>query len=267
MASAIAERTQTKNWIMGLHPVSAEATNGLIDQVLALSELGGIDPSDIGTICSVTRNPGGTIDDPKAARGTDPMPQVQNPGMNVRAIIQLKLSVSVTAAFYYEDIGRPIIPSIMNWARIRQSRSYTTSCKEWEDPDDLPACSKDVSIIHLLELVTEHLRSKLGVHKIPLSYVTRSDPTVPTIGTISLTLSYSEGVYSFHEELTTRASHNHPNFANNNGMVLDVLVACLKTTRHMSDLKPFQKRRDGRGALTELGLHNMGNSKRDSIVL
>ena len=115
------------------------------------------------------------------------MPQVQNPGMNVPAILQIKLSVSVTAALYYEDIRRPIVPSIMNWTRIIQLRSYTTSCKEWEDPADLPACSNDVSIIQLLELVTEHLISNLGVRKIPLSYVTRVDPTVPTIGTISAT--------------------------------------------------------------------------------
>ena len=93
-----AERAQTKNWIMGLHPVSAEVAYGLIDQGVALSELWGIDPSDIGIICSATRKPGGTIDDPKAARGIDPMPQVQNPGMDVTAINQLKLSVSVTAA-------------------------------------------------------------------------------------------------------------------------------------------------------------------------
>ena len=86
MAAARAERNQTKNWIMGLHPVSAEVANGLIDQGVALSELGGIDPSDIGIICSATRKPGGTIDDPKSARGTDPMPQVKNPGMNVLAI-------------------------------------------------------------------------------------------------------------------------------------------------------------------------------------
>ena len=93
MAFARAERAQTKNGIMGLHPVSAEVANGLIEQGVALSELEGIDPSDIGIICSATRNQGGTIDDQKYARGTDPMPQVQNPGMNVPAILQLKLSV------------------------------------------------------------------------------------------------------------------------------------------------------------------------------
>ena len=131
MAAARAERAQTKNWIMGLHPISADVSNGLIDQEVALSELGGIDSSDIGIICSSTRKSGGTVDDTTAARGTDPMPKIQNPGMNVPAIFQLKLSVSVAAALYYEDIGRTIIPSIINWARIRQFRLYTTACKEW----------------------------------------------------------------------------------------------------------------------------------------
>ena len=105
----------------------------------------------------------------------------------------------MTAALEYEDIGRPIIPSITNWARIGQFRSYTTAYEEWEDPAELPACSKDVSIIQLLELVTEHLRSKLGVRKIPLSYVTRDDTIVTTICTISATFPYSEGVDYFHE--------------------------------------------------------------------
>ena len=80
--------------------------------------------------------------------------------MNVPTILQLKLSVSVTAVLYYEDIGRLIIPSIMNWARIQQFRSYITAYKDWEDPADLSTFSKDVSILQLLELVTEHVRSK-----------------------------------------------------------------------------------------------------------
>ena len=129
---------------------------------------------------------------------------------------------------YFTNIGRPIILSIINWARTRHFRLYNTSCEEWEDPDELPLCSKDVSIIQLLELVPEHLRRKVGVRKIPLSYMTRADPIVPTIGTISATLPYYEGVYSFHEKLIARASHKHPNSAEDNGMILDVLFACLK---------------------------------------
>ena len=101
---------QTKNWII---------VNGLIDQGVALSEIVGIYPYDIGIILSATINPGGEIDDPKSERGIDPMPQVKNLGMNMPPILQLKLSVSVTAALYYENIGRPIIPSIMSLTRIR----------------------------------------------------------------------------------------------------------------------------------------------------
>ena len=112
---------------MGLHPVSAEVVNGLIDQGVSLLELGEIYPPDIGIICSATRKPGGTIDDPKATRGTDPIPEGQNPGINVPDILQFKLSVSVTVALYYEDIRRPIVPSIMNWSRIIKFRSYNTS--------------------------------------------------------------------------------------------------------------------------------------------
>ena len=96
-----------------------------------------------------------------------------------------------------------------------------------------------MSILQLLELVTEQLRSKLGVRKIPLSYVTRADPIVRTIGTISSTSPHSEGVDSFHEELIARASHEHPTFSDKNGMVIDVLVAFLKTTRHK---EPFRYR-------------------------
>ena len=96
---------------------------------VALSELGGIYPSDIGIICSSTRKPGVTVDDTTAARGTDPMTQIQNLRSNVPDILQHKLSVSVTAGLYYEVIGRPNIPRIMNWDRIRKFRSYTSACK------------------------------------------------------------------------------------------------------------------------------------------
>ena len=56
MTAARAARAKDNNWIMGIHPVSAEVANGLIEKGLALLELGGIDTSDIGIICSATRN-------------------------------------------------------------------------------------------------------------------------------------------------------------------------------------------------------------------
>ena len=92
-------------------------------------------------------------------------------------------------------------------------------------------------------------------------YVIRANPTIPAIGVIAANSPYSDVVEYIHEELIARASYDHPNFADDNDVVLGVLVRCLKTTRHMLDLKPFQRRRDDRGALAVLELHIMGNSK------
>ena len=191
----------TRAWIQALQPVSANVANALIAQGIKLDQLDTFEPNDINVMCSAARKPGGTIDDPLAAVTVygGPVRQVQNPGVTVLAILQLKLKVAVTDAQFYDDVGRPVTPLIMNWARIMKFRAYNKAIEEWEDAESLPVYSSDSDTIKFLELVREHLRSKLGVRKILISYVTRADTIVPTIGTISTAIPYSEGVDSFHE--------------------------------------------------------------------
>ena len=89
---------------------------------------------------------------------------------------------------------------------------------------------------------------------------------VPQIGVIKADFPYSANLTSFHDDLIERALHDHPNYADDNATVLDILVAFFKVTIHMSDLKLFQRTRNGRGALLTLELHNMVISKYDTIV-
>ena len=259
-----ASRTDTRNWIIALHLVHNYVANALIAQGVELDQLSTFEPNDINVMCSAARKPGGMINDPTTVG--EPVRQIQNPGVTVPAILQLKLKTSVTAARFYEDVGRPITAQIMEWTRIKQIRAYCVAIEEWEDAISLPTYTSDLDTIKFLELVREHLRSKLGIRKIPLSYVVRKSVTVPIIRGIKQHFPYSENVNSFHDDLIIRASHDHPNYSDDNAMVLDVLVACFKGSVHMSDLKPFQKTRDGRGALLALELHNMGNSKYDTLV-
>ena len=91
-------------------------------------------------------------------------------------------------------------------------------------------------------------------------------PTVPVIGMITADVPFSDNVISLHEELIARASHTHPHFSKDNTTILDILVGCLKTTRYMSDLKPFQRTRNRRRVTETLHLHKMGNSKWDTIT-
>ena len=176
--------TSTRNWIKALQPVTNDVANALIAQGIELGQLGTFEPDDINVMCSTARKPGGTIDDPTAPGGRGPVRQVQNPGVTVPAILQLKLKVAVTAAQFYDDVGRPITAQIMNWPRIMQFRAYTKAIEEWEDAESLPVHNSEADTIKFLELVREHLRSKLGIRKIPLSYVIRKDVVVPPIGAI-----------------------------------------------------------------------------------
>ena len=84
--------------------------------------------------------------------------------------------------------------------------------------------------MQLLELVGEHLRKRLGVRKIPLSYVIRDLVPVARIGMINADAPYSDEFKTFHEELIAQASHNHPNYPEDNATILDTLVGCFKTT-------------------------------------
>ena len=112
--------------------------------------------------------------------------------------------------------------------------------------------------MQIIELVREHLRSKLGVRKIPLSYVIREDHTFLALGMIRSGNPFSIDIHFFHEDLIERISHDPQNYVDDNAMVLDILAGCLKSTQHMSDIKSFQRTKDGRRAPFALELNNMG---------
>ena len=251
----MADTVTTRNWLISLGHTTPEVANALIEQGLLISELHDLDPEDIKTLCSSARRPGGIL--------TNGAP---NLGCNVPTILQLKLMVAVSAARFYETVGRTILPVNMTWTYVKQFKSLNELTSKWKEQPDLPSLGRNVPIMKLLELIREHLRGVLGIRQIPLAYVTRKLVTpVPIVG-IRLDKPFSTNYESFHEELIDRASHTHPNYVDDNAAVLDILVGCLSETEFLTSLKPFQKARDGRGALLALENQNLGNSKWDMII-
>ena len=59
-----ASRTDTRNWIIALHPVHNDVANALIDQGVELDQLSTFEPNDINVMCSAASKPGGMINDP-----------------------------------------------------------------------------------------------------------------------------------------------------------------------------------------------------------
>jgi hypothetical protein len=55
-------------------------------------------------------------------------------------------------------------------------------------------------------------------------------------------------------DLTTRASHNHPYYSDDNAQIFFFLEEATRSTQYASSLKPYQKAQDGQSAL--ISLHN-----------
>ena len=251
----MADIVTTRNWIISIGNTTAGVATAIIEQGLTITELHDLDPDDVKTLCSSARRPGGVHEN------GDP-----NLGTNVPTMLQLKLIVAVRAAQFYDTVGRTIAPAIMSWAYVKQFKSLKELTSNWKELPALPTLGRNVPIMKLLELIREHLRGILGIRQIPLAYVTRAMVTPDPIGVIRADRPFSENHGSFHEELIARASHAHPNYVDDNAAVLDILVGCLGETEYLTSLKPFQRARDGRGALLALETQNLGDSKWDMLI-
>ena len=72
---------------------------------------------------------------------------------------------------------------------------------------------------------------------------------------------YSEETGSLRGELIARASHNHVNFDEDNGLVFDALELATRGTKLTASIQPFRRRRDGRGAHAAIIGHYLGEDK------
>ena len=234
-----------------------------IDSIAGLAQ---IDPDDVETLCNSARKPGGMI------RLAPTLPPIPNPGVQVPAMFESRLTLSVIAAKYYLEVDRPITPGVLQYTRTQHFKQLKIINENWKDPEPLPSLSRSIPIMRMIELIRGYLRKILGVRKIPLSYVVRTNVAVPPIADSPLrplpnNLPYGAPYRGFHDELIIRASHEHPGYDEDNALVLDIIIGCLQATSHMSSIKQWVRTRDGRQALLSLEGHNMGKDKWKSEVM
>ena len=137
----------TRSWFVSLGNTTDGIATALIDQGILLEELHDVEPEDIKTICQAARRPGGEL-----ANG-DP-----NQGVNVPAMLHLRLMFAVNASQYYETVGRTLSPGVMTWAYVKQFKALVELRKNWPAPPELPKLGRNVPIMKLLEMVRETLR-------------------------------------------------------------------------------------------------------------
>ena len=122
-------------------------------------------------------------------------------------------------------------------------------------PPTPPITKENPFMKWILTFAQDHLSGCIGVRGAPLSNVIRdialvpaetplqnaSDPSQPL-------MPHSEEHGSFKEELAQRASHDDPEFIEENAEVFTMLETATRGTAHAPSLGPYRKKKDGRGA-------------------
>ena len=134
--------------------------------------------------------------------------------------------------------------------------------KRDEDTLEVPKISKSLPIIKWTEAFQDHLHRVTGVRMIPLAYVTRKDENVPAVAPpLQAGQPHSEVHGSIEGEMIARASHTHAMLRDNNAAVYYALEEATRSTSYAASIKPFQRTKNGHGALQALTNQYAGNDK------
>jgi hypothetical protein len=183
---------------------------------------------------------------------------------------QKRLKVACELVRYYTTVGRPLTAANIQWNSVILNFEIQWKAMKVRidgDEPDTPKIAKGLNIMRWSESFKDVLRQCFGVRSIPLIYVTRENEAVPVaISPLAAGQPHSVEAGSVEEELIARASHNHPLFREDNGLVYFKLEAATRGTSYAASIKPFQRARNGRGALEALLTQFAGDDKWDAEI-
>ena len=264
MANEAAMRTYLRD-VIGIadpierrHAIQGEGLN-------IIEDFAEFEKVDIETLCSSVRKPGGIIANPNAAAVNAPT-TIPDPGYSIPAICEKRLVSAAYTAKIYAMIERPITPVSLGRARLKKYDEHRTLTEAHEDPEKLPPISRTFGIMKALDQLPSHLRERLGVIDIALSYIIRDNPNPGQVPNQANNSATSEGFSSIMDELIAYAPHTGDAYKEDNAKVFQILQDLTHNTSHESSIKPYQRARDGRGAYLALCQHNLGTSKWDKII-
>jgi hypothetical protein len=183
---------------------------------------------------------------------------------------QKRLKIACELVRFYATVGRPLTAANIQWNSVILNFEIQWKAMKVRidgDEPETPKIAKGLNIMHWSESFKDVLRQCFGVRSIPLIYVTRDNEAVPAaIPPLAAGQPHSVEAGSVEEELIARASHNHPLFREDNGLVYFKLEAATRGTAYAASIKPFQRDRNGRGALEALLTQFAGTDKWDAEI-
>jgi hypothetical protein len=137
--------------------------------------------------------------------------------------------------------------------------------KKRKDEPETPKISKSLNIMKWSEAFRNILHRCIGVCNVPIVYVIREAAAVPAaVPPLMAGQPHSTEAGSVEMELTSRASHNHPLFQEDNEAVYHRLEEATRGTSYVALLKPYQRTNDGRGTFEAIISQYAGEDKWES---
>ena len=167
-------------------------------------------------------------------------------------------------------IVKPLEKDMMNVMRLHYFDSYKEVIDRSSDLDkpETHIVLKKMTIDKALDTLPNILRSILGVHNMPLSYVIRSawpNNVQPALQPVANHRTHLAQFQSFQEELIAFCPHDGPGWEEDNASVFQVILDMVKDSLQSSTLQGFKRDRNGRGAYLTICQHNLSNSTWDDI--
>lgn len=234
--------------------------------ITTVDDLGEYDKTGIEHLADNLRRPPGRVPDPDGGGGTIPTPAFT---FGVRS--QQRLTVACDLVRYYTETGRSLTVANLQWTSVMKNFSIQWKAlkdrQKDEDDPDVPKITKTLQIMKWTEAFQDFCDRIIGSRMIPLSYVIRDDVAVPVNApALAANQPYSDEHGSVEGELVARASHTHPLYRDDNAKVYYYLGEATRSTPYAASIKPFQRRKDGRGAWTALVAQYAGKDKWEAEI-
>ena len=232
-----------------------------------MEDIGDFDKDDIEQLAANLRRPAGRIPDPNqgAAQGAT----IPTPAFVFGAKSQQRLVLAAKLIRYYEAVGRTVTTSNIMWGTVIKNFAVQWKALEENKKAEKPAApkiSKALPVIKWSEAFTDYLHRVIGAQMAPFAYIIRDEAVVPAIGAIATDKPHSEQHGSIEVELLARASHDHPLYRDDNATVYFSLEEAARGTPYAASIKPFQRAKDGRGAMRAIKSQYAGNDKWEAEI-
>ena len=173
----------------------------------------------------------------------------------ISAIAESNIKLASFVARHHRRISRVMTPAGTTMAVLRRYRELYEEEKAYEVPDnnielDMKDWAKNI------DSIKDYLGIRLGRTKIPLAYIVRKEVVVPPAAD-----DPQDDYITHQDEMIARASHDvatNEAYPYDNRMVWDLIAGWVRDTECWIHVKPFQRRRDGRGAYLAIYNHYLG---------